>query len=97
MATQKTKQKTKKPSPRIGKVVGLVFFCFFVFFGLFCFFLVFLLSIFRFSNNFKNFEKYPDSFCLLYDQGETFNQHDNKKLNKVKDIESNHYTKEYNI
>ena len=41
----------------------------------------------RCSNNFK---KYPDSFRLLYDQGETSNQHDNKKLNKVKGIESNH-------
>ena len=44
--------------------------------------------MFRCSNNIKNFKKYPDTFRLLYDQGETSNQHDNKKLNKVKGIES---------
>ena len=72
--------------------VGLIFCCFFFFrFFLLFFLLVFLLTIFRCSNNFKNFKKYPDTFRLLYDKGETSNQHDNKKLNKVIGIESHHY------
>ena len=29
------------------------------------------------QNNFKRFKKYPDTFRLIYDQGETSNQHPN--------------------
>ena len=53
--------------------------------------MVFFVNKFRCSINFKNFKNYPDTFRLLYDQGETSNQHDNKTLNKVKGIESKHY------
>ena len=82
---QKKQAKNRKSRVGLGFLVFLGFFCFFVF----C--LVFLLTIFRCPNNFKNFKKYPDTFRLLYDKGETSNQHDNKKLNKVKCIKSNHY------
>ena len=67
----------------------MVFCCWFFyifFFGYFWFIFCcwfFLLTTFRCSNNFKNFKKYPDTFRLLYDQGKTSNQHNNKKLNKV--------------
>ena len=74
-ATQKKSKKNQAKNRKSRVVLG--------FFGVF---LVFMLTIFRCSNNFKNFKKYPDTFRLLYDKGETSNQHDNKKLNKVKGI-----------
>ena len=60
------------PAPGIP-VVSWFFFGFFRFFC--CFMFVFLLTIFRRSNNVKRFKKYPDTFGLLHDQGETSNQH----------------------
>ena len=60
VATQKNKNRKSR--------VGLVFFL--LVFLVFC-----LLTIFRCSNNFKRFKKYPDTFRLLYDKGETSNQH----------------------
>ena len=64
VATQKNL--LKKTYPKIGKVgKGLVFVV--VFLRFFCWFFC--------SNNFKRFKKYPNTFRLLYDQGETSNQH----------------------
>ena len=63
---KKQKKNLAQESEKLGKA------CFFV---VFCLFLFFLLTILRCSNNFKRFKKYPDTIHLLYDQGETSNQH----------------------
>ena len=57
----------------------------FFFFGFFFFFFFFFFKPFLGVQT--TLRTYPDTFRLSYDQGETSNQHDNKKLNKVKGIE----------
>ena len=83
-----TKKNLAQESEKLGRAwffVVVFFKRFFVVVFCCCFlFWFFLLTIFRCSNNFKRFKKYPDTFRLLHDQGETSNQH------KI-------ITKEYNI